>query len=260
MRKVFLFVLLVLFISSGCSSYSIVSSKLNQQIKIDGKLNDWNGKLKYFKDEKMAVGVLNDPDNLYISLSTADKGNIIKILKMGFTIWFEPGNEKGETIGIQYPIKKERAMPERFVKSNRNPYGSKIIEKMINNIRLNNSEYLVFNDDSFPLGAYSLTDKNGVKIGLGYNTGRLVYELKIPNRAGKYFPLNLTALDNNNLMLKFSTSKPEKPLRENVSASPRIGKGSRTGGMRRGRRRRPQARNSAFTDPIEFEVKVTLSR
>lgn len=260
MKKMSVFAFFVLFIFSGCSSYSIVSQKLNQQIKIDGKLNDWNGKLKYFKDEKIAVGVLNDPNNLYLSLSTADKGNIIKILKMGFTIWFEPGNEKGETIGIQYPIKKERATPERFVKSNRNPSGGKIIEKMINNIKLNNSEYLVINDDNFPLGAYSLTDKNGVKIGLGYNAGRLVYELKIPNRAGKYFPLNLTALDNNILRIKFSTSKPEKPLREKVSASPRIGKGSRTGGMRRGRRQSPQARNAGFTDPIEFEVKVTLSR
>lgn len=265
MKKISVFAFFVLFILSGCSSYSIVSQKFNQPIKIDGKLNDWNGKLKYFKDEKMAVGVLNNSDNLYLSLSTADKGNIIKILKMGFTIWFEPGNEKGETIGIQYPIKKERATPERFVKSNRNPSGGKIIEKMINNIKLNNSEYLVINDDNFPLGAYSLTDKNGVKIGLGYKAGKLVYEMKIPKQGDKYFPINLTSIGNGIITLKFTSIKPNRPTTNRAEGSPRRdGIGGRTSGMQRGRGRRPnvmpRSGNPNFTSPIDFEIKVTLSR
>ena len=262
MKKVFVLVLLVIF--SGCSSYSIISQKFNEPIKIDGRLDDWNGKLQYFKDEKMAVGVSNDSENLYLSLSTADKGNIIKMLHMGFTIWLEPGNEKGETIGIQYPIKEKGAMPNKIVESNRNSFGSKKFEKMVAKIKINNSEYLLINDDNFPLGAYSLAEKNGVKIGLGYKAGKLIYEIKIPKKGDKYFPINLTSIENGIITLKFTSIKPNRSITNRAaSSSRRDGIGGRTGGMQRGRGRRPngmpRSGNSNFTSPIDFEIKVTFT-
>lgn len=262
MKKIFVLVLLVML--SGCSSYSIVSQKFNQPIKIDGKLNDWNGKIKYFNDEKMAVGVSEDNANLFICLSTADRSNILKMLRMGFTIWLEPGNEKGETIGIQYPIKEEITEPHRMVESARNSYGKQRFEKIISKIKLNKSEYLLINDDNFPLGAYSLTDKNGVKIGLGYDSGRLVYEMKIPKQGGKYFPINLTLLEDKSLTLKFSSGKPEKPFESKISGSPRGNMGGRNGGMRSGGRKRPEnmrkGMDANFTAPIDFEVKAILTQ
>jgi len=264
MKKFIVLILFMVFTFSGCSSYSVISKKFNKPIVVDGKLNDWNGKLRYFKDEKMAVGVSNDSENLYICLSTANQSNITKMLHMGFTIWLEPGNEKDETIGIQYPIKEEMTEHRRIVESAGNSFGRQRFEKIIKKIKLNKSEYLLINDDNFPLGAYSLTDRNGVKIGLGYDAGKLVYEMKIPERAGKYFPINLTLLKDKTLTLKFSTGKPEKPFGNKVARSPQTGMGERAGGMRRGGGRRSanrqHERSSGLVKPIDFEVKVTLAQ
>ena len=79
------FLPLILISLVGCSSSQLmVSSAKESKIVIDGNQDDWSGKLKYFEDERAAVGFQNDEENLYFCLVTADIANAKKNNGIGF--------------------------------------------------------------------------------------------------------------------------------------------------------------------------------
>ena len=59
-------VLVVLLV--GCGSSELLISNSATNIKIDGNQEDWEGKLTFLEDEKVALGFLNDDENLYFCL------------------------------------------------------------------------------------------------------------------------------------------------------------------------------------------------
>ena len=253
--KKFVLIFVLAVSVSGCNGYSMVSRYIENPIAIDGRSEDWNWKLKYFEKEKFAVGISEDDDNVYICLATADRSNIMKVIRFGLTVWIEPGNEKGEAIGIQYPIKSAAENPGKFSEPTKPVKNKDMIKNMINKVQLTQTEYLVINENDFPLGAYSLRDESGAEIALGYDTGKLVYEIKIPKQRRKYFPLNLTSVENGSLVLRFKTNKPSTV--NVVGTSPRRGTGNEK--MRRGRGMRGQmGKSNKLISPLDFEVEVKL--
>lgn len=47
---------------------------------------------------------MNDTSNLYITLSTTDQTLMMKTLRLGFTVWFDPEGGTREVPGVKYPV------------------------------------------------------------------------------------------------------------------------------------------------------------
>lgn len=169
---------LVLVFLNGCGNEEIKSMWNNNSIVIDGNQKDWLGKLKYFPDQKVGIGIANDDNNLYLCLATQDTGKMFQLFITGFTVWFNPPHG-GEKVGIQYPLTLEEAggsMPRRNRQEGRKPDF---------NVRLDRyksvqTEFRIVNADNFPLTSYNLINNIGISIDVGYQLGLLVYEMKIP--------------------------------------------------------------------------------
>ncbi|MDQ7816420.1 MAG: hypothetical protein RDU14_05295 [Melioribacteraceae bacterium] len=178
----------LLFAFNNCSSVKEVQSlPNNNEVIIDGLKNDWEGKLSFDSKAKIAVGFKNDGENLYICVTTNDRTNMMKILRLGMTIWLEPesGNKK---IGIKYPIvdmERMRDLPfgqENL--SNENP------EERFSKLIANQKKLSIVNEDDYPLFLLSSNDENNFYAKLGLTRESFVYELKVPlstNSRAKYF-------------------------------------------------------------------------
>ena len=80
---------------TGCSSIpEVVSTRNNNDIKIDGKQEDWGNSFIPVKDENVAVAFKNDGENLYICFITSDDQKIVKIMSSGLTTGYTLPTQK----------------------------------------------------------------------------------------------------------------------------------------------------------------------
>jgi hypothetical protein len=258
--------LIILASLSSCSSPSIIST-WNNEIKIDGNRLDWVDKLKYFEDERVALGVMNDNEYVYLCFVTSDRAKAAKILRTGFTIWLDPLSSDGKTIGIQYPIKTEKSPDIDMLPQSRSHQQNKSdksqreqnLVKMLEKMKSEQHEILVVNEDKFPLYVFPVKSKNGLEVSINFEGQQLVYELKVPlanNNLGNFV---IDALPNEDIRFGFESGKFQKP--EGDQGMQRGGANKMQGGSRgvMSRGNRPNMRNMQdMMDPINFWVNVKL--
>ncbi len=92
----------VILTISGCGK-SIDSHWVPDTILIDGNDQEWRNSQIVPKDEKFAFGFLNDADKIYLSFRTAEQSAILRILRLGITIWIDPNGGQRQIFGIKYP-------------------------------------------------------------------------------------------------------------------------------------------------------------
>ncbi len=246
MKKYNLIFLLFSILLGACGSNSFLSKNPKNKIKIDGKLNDWSGGLKYIEDQNSAVGVKNNDDYLFISFTSSDRIKIEQIFSMGFTVWLKP--EDSKTLGILFPLKsdeKTRFNPGNRFRTRQNS------TRMIKNYLNKHNEFLIINDDDFPLYGAKIDKNTGYKISLSYNKGKFIYELRIPFKLHQDKNIPLIKIPNKKLDIVIETGENEVNLNNNNVAQPGGG-----GGL--GRRSRP--RISPFgTTGLQEKLEISLS-
>lgn len=262
--KIFLGILLISL--AACSEPAINSNWQNEDISIDGNVNDWAGNLKYFEDEKAAIGVSNDNDFIYFCLTTSDNDKIMKILRTGFTIWLDPQSSDGKTIGIQYPIKKfspgaiDRSKQKIGEEENREDNFSKRIDQF----KIEQNEILIVNEDKFPLTALPIVNNSGLEVNINYSMHQFVYELKVPLANNKLSDVYTDVLPNELVRVGFESGEVDKPeertrdsnMGDNSNEGMQMGgRGGNRGGNRGGR----GGNVKSMMDPIEFWLEVKLS-
>jgi hypothetical protein len=92
---------------TGCGSFKtfqIRSLPPEHQVIIDGKADDWAGRLFMVEGQKISVGFLNDRDYLYVCLRTDDGAMQRQILRSGLTVWIDPQGGGKKVLGIKYPV------------------------------------------------------------------------------------------------------------------------------------------------------------
>jgi len=235
-KKIFLIVGLSLISFIGCSSSEVMlSSATESKIVVDGNHEDWNGKLKYYEDEQTAIGFQNDEENLYFCLVTSNKSNVMKMMTLGLTIWFEPANDE-QIIGLQYPKKMDGNNLKDLMGKNRNKNQNSDFEVTINTMMQNQGEFLLVDEDDEILYASPIGSNDGFKIKVGAVGQQFVYEAKVPigNNSQAQMPINI--FPGEKFTIEFETGEfdMEEMKKNGGMQSGGMGQGGGGGGMQGG--------------------------
>jgi hypothetical protein len=205
--KIILSVGLLLFSFIGCSSSELMISKVPKtKIVVDGNHEDWNGKLKYFEDEKAAIGFQNDEDYLYFCLVTADKANAKKIMALGLTVWFQPSGDE-ETIGLVYPLRMDNISPKSLMGMNRNNNGDSDFDMTVFAMMQNQGELELINDDDEILYSAALGSNEGFKIKVAAVNQQFVYEAQVPIGNNELAQIPINVFPNEKINVEFETGE-----------------------------------------------------
>jgi len=254
-------VLVVLLV--GCGSSELLISNSATNIKIDGNQEDWEGKLTFLEDEKVALGFLNDDENLYFCLASADKATVMKIMSLGLTVWFEP--ENGEATGLQYPKRMDQVSPRGLMGMNREKRNKSDFDVTVNTMMQNQGEYAVLDEDEEILYVAPIGSNDGFELKAGAANQQFVYEAKIPigNNPLAQIPINI--FPNEKITIRFQSGEIDMDeMRKNGGmqgggSGMRGGGGGMSGGGMQGGGRGRQP-GGMKVDRVNFDVDVKLSK
>jgi hypothetical protein len=105
MKKSIILIILPLALSflMSCNSKELKNQWAEKSLIIDGNFDDWEGyDLRYFEDENLIMGTLNDFENVYMMVRFTNMQLARKINRHGVTIWIDKQGKKKKTYGIQY--------------------------------------------------------------------------------------------------------------------------------------------------------------
>jgi hypothetical protein len=222
MSKKIAYIILIVLISSGCSTYESVYQ--NTPLNIDGSSSDWDTTLDSKGNNGFSYGISNDKDNLYIRINIIDPSMQKKIMLAGLTVWIDTTGKKKINRGITCPIKK--ALP----KMDRN-----MMKKMQNQQEWKKDQLLEIDFLGFKeYGETYFISKNpyGVEVSIDQGQFRsLYYEMKIPLKS---IYANHSNLALKTLSIGLETRALKIPSQTNGSVGSQSagvsGKGGRGGG------------------------------
>lgn len=176
--------MLILFICilPNCGN-KISSIRTDEQIIIDGMRNDWQNRLYFLNEQQIGYGITNDDENLYICITTSNRGSIFQIAGQGFTIWIDPKGGKRKTFGIHFPLgQKQLDIGKMHDFARENQLDRRLLINSVTRIKYFNqiqTEYEIIKkgrENEYR----SLSDNDDIKIKFQNNRNSLIYEIKIP--------------------------------------------------------------------------------
>ena len=212
-----LFPLIVMLNNCG-GGVTLKSHKLIQQdITIDGKTSDWEGKLISIEKKHISVGFNNDDHYLYACLVTEDRTVIRQILQWGLTLWFNPYGKENKVFGIHYPVGKERRSNRSAIDGWRvsNKQDSMFLSSKFSPAKLNKIE-IIRADRKERLKFKNLQKLPDIKVKLNFtkNYDHLVYEVKVPLGSDEKSPYGIGVTDSRVLGIGFETDSFISALRK----------------------------------------------
>ncbi len=186
----------------GCDNLELHSKWLNHDITIDGNDADWKNATTYIENAKIAIGLFNDENYLYLSLSPWDRKIQNQIMRRGCTLWFDPERDNKKTFGIRFPLgKKEMGLP-LMDRGNRRESEKRL--EMYKELQ-NELEILYTGEDEPTKMSISNAALYGINVMVGNSGGRLFYELKVPLKKDNQHPYAICADINKSIRIGFET-------------------------------------------------------
>ena len=244
---------------SACGNEELKSKWRTDEITVDGSNRDWVDKLIYNKDNDIAIGIVNDEKDLYINISSTNRAMIQKIIRGGFTVWFNSKGNKDKTIGIRYPIGMNGAVPpfrERFEGSENKSYQD---EQPIESFRKRWTEIEIIKDKEDMTLRIPIDNEAGIEVSNSFYEGMFVYELKLPLNEKKDSPYAIGAGESELIGIGFETGKMENKNRMN-RMNRRGFSGGRGGRGGRGGVRINTGNFSRMMEPLKYWIKVELAK
>lgn len=170
--------MMLVFIVFGCGGgLNMNSYWKNHPITIDGIDKDWGDSLALMEKEKVAIGISNDSDYLYLCLKFLDRSNQMQAMRGGLTLWFDSTGSDHKYFGIHYPV----GMAGREMST---PFGEQGDSDRARTMRESFYEMLhdveVVGQDNTIIEKFSNLHASGFEVAVSDSTGPLIYELKIP--------------------------------------------------------------------------------
>lgn len=181
-----LWVVFVAVAVGGCGGdLKVDSCWRNIDVVIDGNNSEWAKCATYLEDENFAVGVMNDNDNLYISLSTADREVQRQVMMSGLTVWLDVTNDKQKSFGIRFPIGMDRPDLRREMRkaaASSGPPDRLEMQKRFEERLVSMDQYQIIGPSEGNLRLMGASDSETIAVRVGIVNGAFVYELKVPLR------------------------------------------------------------------------------
>ncbi len=119
--KKYIFLLLALFLLNSLSAKKTIIQSYYQKtpIKIDGNIDDWGDMMIFDEKTSIVSDISNDHEYIYVKIRIANFYSISRLMRGGFTVWFNDEGKSRPKIGIAFPIVKD--IPQQD-KQNKNQY------------------------------------------------------------------------------------------------------------------------------------------
>jgi hypothetical protein len=262
MKKIVSTLVLLLGIPlSAAQRPHIVSQLRDGAIVADGRFDDWYGSLQPLADHPLSVQILNDSDFLYLRLTASDAATRMQIVRLGFTVWFDPAGGTKKVFGIRYPAveRGEAEGPGGFGGFGRGrgrepAAGEREAEAPGDRVDILGPG----KDDARSLTRDHLS---GVEVGIHAEQGLLQYELKVPLlRTGEH-PYAIGTQPGRTIGLGLETGKMQQRRFGEERGGGYGGTGGRGGGIGRhgGGEGRRGEEGRGFQPPKPVKVWATVA-
>ena len=181
------------------------------------------------------------------------------MIRQGVTFWISKSASNSEKIGIKYPIPNEDENTFRMmdpIRDDENNF-NKVFEKIIST----QNEFLIVNEDNFPLGAYPTKNNIGIEPKIELEMGQFVYTITVPlnNNANNIFDIRYQPGEKVLIGFEIEDIKREgMNPRGNTTEFGAGGRNPRTGGMPGGRRGGGINRMNR-SEPLDISLKIQLA-
>jgi len=181
MARAHLCIGLGLFMIAGCDERKLESRWADREMVIDGTAVEWDGAITYFPESRVAVGVQNDEDYLYVSLVTNDVRRQFQILGRGAIVWFDPHGGEARPFGIRFPLGASalgmgKGMERRLEEGERPD-----LDQLIRMYQGTGAQLEILVDGEVKTRV-PVEDAKGIEVAVNEVQSALVYEIKVPLR------------------------------------------------------------------------------
>ena len=170
----------VLMAMAGCKTEELASTWSDREVRIDGVNDEWQGATTFIEDKDVSIGLLNDDEFLYVSLSSNDSLRM-QVMRTGLTVWFDPEGGTDEWYGINFPTGAQGRMQAMQGRGRRGGDGDRDPQSRRPTVDDDPMMYIALVGPG-ELGRRRIPIERvtGIEVKIGNDFGRFVYELKVP--------------------------------------------------------------------------------
>lgn len=246
---------------TACGTLDVASFWTDAGITIDGRTDDWRGRLYAVEDTGVSFGVQNDDHFVYVCLLATDPRAAAQILRAGLIVWFDPKGGKDKILGVHYPLKLD---------VNELPGLSRGAGAQDESARREQRQALVERRDEIEILGPGRDETNrlkkdelkGIEAAFANADGMFAYELKVPLAAGPESPYAIGLSSGNLVGIGFDSPRPDV-LSGGRGAGGRMGgrgMGGRMGGRGMGGGMSGIGGGRGGAEQLKVWLKVTLAR
>ena len=170
----------VLMAMAGCKTEELASTWSDREVRIDGVNDEWQAATTYIEDKDISIGLLNDDEFLYVSLSGNDNLRM-QVMRAGLTIWFDPEGGTDEWYGINFPTGAQGRMQATQAMRRRGGGGDRGPQSRRPTVDDDPMMYIeLVGPGELGRRRIPIERVTGVEVKIGNDFGRFVYELKMP--------------------------------------------------------------------------------
>ena len=259
---------LLLAVTSGCTA-KVDSKWLDRDIVIDGADADWQGAKLNIERTNVDFGIFNDDTYLYLVLGSMDRTLQMQMIRMGFTVWFDPEGKKSRGLGVRFPVRDLDMGPGWGRRgADRTAPDPERMAEMIEEA-LAHSEMEILNGGEEYGRRMPIAAAGDLVLRASYSAGRVIYELRVPLIHGPRAPYALGVYPGDEIGVGFEVVEVDRArmARERGGFDGGYGGGGRGfggGGGFGGRgpgggHRSERPRGGGRAKPFKFWMKLRLS-
>ncbi|HTR29198.1 MAG TPA: hypothetical protein VMH27_08005 [Puia sp.] len=177
-------VILALTLCSAACSHKLAPLGRFQTTPVvaDGLPDDWTLPLRFANSAyTLQYNITNDDRNIYICALSNDERTIIRMLRAGMTVYFDPKGETARDISLHYPLRKQ---PDPNIRNrNGEPLTSQPDSGWKEELLQQSDSYGTTGFSGIENGQFSVAGNKGpiqVAIRLTHHDSLLVYEAIVP--------------------------------------------------------------------------------
>jgi hypothetical protein len=166
------------FVLSRCIPYEYNSRWLDRAIAIDGLDDDWQAATVYVEKANVSVGMFNDSETMVLCLVSTDRRIGGRIMRGRLKVWFDPDGGQKKSFGIHFPAGVPDGDPGRGGMEGEFPGSDS--ESPDLDFFTPQTDLEILGPGNNDIERMPADDARGIRVRTAVDSGRFVYELKVP--------------------------------------------------------------------------------